>query len=136
MKKFVCLIIFLGLGNVLMAQEMPDTTIKAIPLTLTELEKIVKENKLVVADFHADWCGPCRKMLPSFAQLKKEFEGKAVFLKIHHDLSKPLVQYYGIDEIPTMLVFKNKKMVNRLIGYMDANTMRTLLKDSFAKVVE
>jgi thioredoxin 1 len=68
--------------------------------------------------------------------LKTEYQGKAMFLKINYDLSKRLAQRYGIDEIPTMLVFKKNKMVNRLIGYMDANTMRALLKDSFDKPVD
>ena len=127
---FLC---FLGKA---FAQTNTDSSLKAKIIEPADFDKLLTKNVLVVADFHADWCGPCQKMLPSFAQLKAEYQGKAVFIKINYDLSKRLAQRYGIDEIPTMLVFKKNKMVNRLIGYMDANTMRTLLKESFEKPVD
>ena len=136
MQKIIYLILFFCFYGKAFTQISTDSSLKAKVVEPTDFDKLLTNNELVVADFHADWCGPCQKMLPSFAQLKAEYRGKALFIKINYDLSKRLAQHYGIDEIPTMLVFKKKKMVNRLIGYMDANTMRVLLKDSFEKPVD
>ena len=136
MQNIICLVLLFYFSVKSFAQTKADSTLKAQIIEPTDFDKLLTKNILVVADFHADWCGPCQKMLPTFAQLKAEYQGKALFIKINYDLSKRLAQRYGIDEIPTMLVFKKNKMVNRLIGYMDANTMRALLKDSFDKPVD
>lgn len=92
--------------------------------TKESFDKLVKDNRLLMIDFYAEWCGPCKKMAPAIEKLKQEYAGKVKILKIDTDANKELVQQYGIDEIPTVLFFKQGKLTWRGIGYTDEEHLR------------
>lgn len=94
------------------------------PTAKNVLEASLKEHAVVLVDFYADWCGPCRKQAPVLEKLRKEWAGKVAILKIDTDKNPEIPKRYQIDEIPTMLLFKNGKLVNRLVGYREERNLR------------
>jgi thioredoxin 1 len=79
-------------------------------------DQIVAQHPLVVVDCWAPWCGPCRMLGPVIDQMAKEYAGKIVFAKLNTDENKQAAMKYGIMSIPTMLVFKNGELADRLVG--------------------
>lgn len=69
-------------------------------------------------DFYADWCGPCKIMEPIFEQVKKDYEGKVEFLKINVEEDSVKTAKYGIMSIPTFVIEKDGKEVDRRLGAM------------------
>lgn len=79
----------------------------------------VEENQgVVVVDFFATWCGPCKMLAPVFEQAGEEMKNDATFLKVDIDQSLELAQQFKISTVPTMMIFKNGKPVETLVGFM------------------
>jgi thioredoxin 1 len=70
----------------------------------------------VVVDFWATWCGPCRAMAPHLDAIASEFEGKLRIVKVDVDRNQKTAITYGIQSLPTLLVFKNGEVVDKLVG--------------------
>ncbi len=77
---------------------------------------VLKSDKPVLVDFWAVWCGPCKAIAPTIEQLAGEVEGKAVVGKLDVDNNPEISMKYGIMSIPTLLVFKNGEIVEKLVG--------------------
>ena len=69
-------------------------------------------------DFYADWCGPCIAMKPVFEEVEKQYEGKVTFKKVNVDADPSEAQKYGIMSIPTFVIVKDDKEVDRRMGAM------------------
>ena len=79
----------------------------------------VEENQgVVVVDFFATWCGPCKMLAPVFEQAGEEMKNDATFLKVDIDQSLELAQQFRISTVPTMMIFKDGKPVETLVGFM------------------
>jgi thioredoxin 1 len=78
---------------------------------------VLKAGEPVVVDFYADWCGPCRLMTPVVEQLAGEYLGKVTVGKLDVDANQDLAIRYGVLGIPTLGLFRDGKMVDRLVGY-------------------
>ena len=79
----------------------------------------VEENQgVVVVDFFATWCGPCNLLEPVFEQAGDEMKNDATFLKVDIDQSLELAQQFRISTVPTMMIFKDGKPVETLVGFM------------------
>ena len=88
-----------------------------IKLSSENFEKeVLKSEKPVLVDFYADWCGPCNAMAPVIEELAKELEGKVKVGKINVDENPDIAVEYNVMSIPTLIVFKNGKEENRLVG--------------------
>ena len=84
-----------------------------------EFEKeVLKEEGVVVVDFFATWCGPCKMLAPVFEQAGEEMKNDATFLKVDIDQSLELAQQFRISTVPTMMIFKDGKPVETLVGFM------------------
>lgn len=73
-------------------------------------------NKLVVIDFWASWCGPCKQIAPKFVGLSKQFGKRAVFLKVDVDANKPAAQKFAVQSMPTFVFAKKGKEIDRFSG--------------------
>ena len=73
---------------------------------------------VVVVDFFATWCGPCKMLAPVFEQAGEEMQNDATFLKVDIDESLELAQQFKISTVPTVMVFKNGKPVDSLVGFI------------------
>ena len=89
----------------------------ATSITDATFEEIKKTNKVVLIDFWAEWCGPCRMVGPIVEELAKEYEGKAIMIgKLDVDENPDVCEKYGIRNIPTLLYFKDGEMVDKVVG--------------------
>ena len=89
----------------------------AVEITDGNFESVVKNSdKLVLVDFWAEWCGPCRMVGPIVEELAKEYDGKAVVGKLNVDNNPNVSMEFGVRNIPTILFFKNGKVVDKQVG--------------------
>lgn len=86
-------------------------------------EVLEEKEKLVVVDFYADWCGPCRIMAPVFEELSQEIS-KVKFVKINVDENSSLASLYSVLSIPTFLIFKKGKVIGQLVGAISKERMK------------
>ena len=78
--------------------------------------EVLKSEIPVLIDFWAEWCGPCRMVAPIVSELSGEYEGKAVIGKVNVDDNREVAAQYGIRNIPTILFFKDGKVVDKIVG--------------------
>lgn len=79
-------------------------------------ETVLKSDKPVLVDFWAVWCGPCRTLGPIIEEVANDFDGKAIVGKVDVDNNQEISMQYGIRNIPTVLIFKNGEVVDKLVG--------------------
>ncbi len=81
-------------------------------------QKVVLESPVpVIVDFWAPWCGPCKMMAPVFEELSKEYGDQARFTKVNTDENYDAATQFGIQSIPTLVIFQGGREVNRLVGF-------------------
>jgi thioredoxin 1 len=90
--------------------------------------EVVKASKPVLVDFWADWCAPCRAVAPVVKQLAGQFEGRAVVGKVNVDDEPELAREFGIRSIPSLLIFHNGKVVDRVVGAVPATELAQKLE--------
>jgi thioredoxin 1 len=88
---------------------------KPITLTDADFDAAIAEGVTLV-DFWAPWCGPCRMIAPVVEELAEEYEGKAKIAKVNTDDERHTAMKYGIRSIPTLIIFKDGKPVDHIIG--------------------
>lgn len=101
---------------------------KAEGMSLKALNEYTKGNKLVIVDFNAVWCGPCRKMKPFLDKAAKEKADVVTILPVDADISQELVEHYRIEALPTLLLFKNSKQLLRHEGFLDQSGIDQLIE--------
>lgn len=118
-------------------QKLPVTTAnskstKKAGMSVVDYNKMVKENAIVLVDFYAPWCGPCKKMTPVVDSLKTVYKDNNVnIVKINVDENNDLVGYFGLDNIPVVKVYKDGTLVQEEQGYVSPEELSIMIKKNF-----
>jgi thioredoxin 1 len=97
-------------------------------LTDTDFEKTTSTNKLVLVDFWAGWCGPCRALAPTIEELSKQYSGRAVIAKVDVDQNPSTAEKFHVFSIPTVVIIKDGCEVERIVGLCSKNRYDEVLQ--------
>jgi thioredoxin 1 len=86
---------------------------------------------IVLVDFYTEWCSPCRMLAPIVEELAREMSGRVTVAKVNTDEAPDTATKYEVYSIPTLILFKNGEVVNRVVGLKDLNALRRMIADVF-----
>ena len=86
--------------------------------------EVVNSNIPVLVDFWATWCGPCKMLLPVIDEIAKEYEGRLKVCKVNTDENMTLSSQFQITSIPCLIIFKNGKAINKMVGFRPKNDIK------------
>jgi thioredoxin len=109
-------------------KEMMSSLTQPIVLTDYNFASEVAKYPIILVDFWAPWCGPCRIVSPIIEQLAREYSGKMAFGKVNVDENQRIASAFGVQSIPTMIIFKNGKAADVMIGAMSKGQMEIKIK--------
>ena len=119
-----------------LAELQKEATTKAMMSSITEPIVLTDSNfasevtkyPIMLVDFWAPWCGPCRMVSPIIEQLSREYSGRVAFGKVNVDENQRIAASFGIQSIPTLMIFKGSKAVDVIIGAMPKAQIELKLK--------
>jgi thioredoxin 1 len=103
-----------------------------IVLTDSNFTSEISKYPIMLVDFWAPWCGPCRMVSPIIEQLSREYSGKVAFGKVNVDENQRIAASFGIQSIPTLMIFKGSKAVDVIIGAMPKAQIEMKLKQQLS----
>ena len=122
MKKTIVLSIAILFASLLFVNETKAQDSKVVKLTEQTFTTETKTG-IVLVDFYADWCRPCKMMKPILEELATSYKGKIVIASVNTEQNKTLARQYNISGIPCMVVLEDGKEVKRIIGYHTKDQM-------------
>jgi len=105
-----------------------EATDHPIQVTDNTFDQVIKAHPVVVVDFWGEWCPPCHMIAPIIEELAKDYVGKVVFGKLNTNENQATAVKYGITAIPTLLFFKNGKLVDQVLGAVPKQHLEEKLK--------
>jgi thioredoxin 1 len=93
--------------------------------------EVMKSNEVVIVDFWAEWCGPCKRIAPILEELASEYAGRAKVVKVDVDANQEVAGRFRIQSIPTLLFFKGGQMVDSVIGAVGKDVLKKKLEAHF-----
>ncbi len=110
------------------------TSEKLAQITSSNWEsEVLKSERPVLVDFWAEWCGPCRMVGPVVEQIAQTYSDKIKVVKLNVDENQDIAMKYGIQSIPSILLFKNGKEINRTIGAAPKDVYIKFIDDSLSR---
>ncbi|MBJ2175682.1 thioredoxin [Aureibaculum sp. A20] len=95
-----------------------------------DFSKIIKGDKPVLVDFHAEWCGPCKAQSPIIKQVANAIDGKVRIIKIDIDKNQSIAQRYNVRGVPTLILFKDGQIVWRQSGVQTKEQLLSIIKQN------
>ncbi|MDB4447731.1 thioredoxin [Roseivirga sp.] len=93
-----------------------------------KFETLIDQDTPVLVDFYADWCGPCQMMAPVLKEVADEMGDKVKIIKIDVDKNQPIAQRFGVRSIPTLILFKNGKILENKVGVMTKRDLTQMIE--------
>ena len=131
MKKFVLALmaIFAVVAAPTLSAATPESsTSPVIKVTNSNYNELIAKHQLLVVDFWASWCGPCRAIAPIIEDLAQEYKGKVAIGKCNVDENRSLTNSFGVQGIPAIYNIKNGKVVDEQIGYCNKDTLKAKIE--------
>lgn len=101
---------------------------KTIGLSNQQYAQLLNSDKKVLINFYAEWCAPCKKMKPYLLKMEKELADKVVMIRLNADENKTLLQEMKIDELPTLILYENKKIKWKHAGFIGEDDLKKQLQ--------
>ncbi|MFB6252926.1 MAG: thioredoxin [Halobellus sp.] len=111
------------------SEEQPDEAVPSEPIYVngaSEFDETLSSYDVVLVDFHAEWCGPCKMLEPIVASLAETTD--AAVAKVDIDQNQPLAQRFQVRSVPTLLLFSDGEAVEQIVGVRDESTYRSLIE--------
>lgn len=105
-----------------------EMSAKPVHVTDSNFNEIVSERSLALIDFWASWCGPCVVIAPIIEELAKEYAGKVLVGRLNVDENRKTAERFQVFSIPTLLIMKNGKEVDRIVGLVPKSYVEARLK--------
>lgn len=106
------------------AAGLGEKVVEKTGMSSDEYQKLLETDKTVVIDFYAEWCGPCKKMAPYLEKMKIDLKDKVSIIRIDVDKNESIATEMKVDALPTIIVYKNKKMTWQNVGYIAEDELK------------
>ena len=97
----------------------------------TFASEVLEQTKLVLVDFWAEWCGPCKQIAPTLEELAEKYSENLSVCKVDVDSNRELALQYNVRSIPSLMIFKNGEMIDSLIGAVSLEELEDLVTRNF-----
>ncbi len=108
--------------------ETTEATIQNTGMSVADFQHLTQSDKIVLVDFYADWCAPCKKMKPYLLEIEKEMSADVILVRINADDNQALCKSLKIDALPVLQVYKAGQLTWNQIGFVDKTTVLKQLK--------
>ena len=95
--------------------------------TAKEFNELAAQEKPILLDFYADWCGPCRSLLPNVEKLARKYDGEVHIQKVNVDRFPKLAQKFGVRSIPALFLIQDQKVLEKALGYQSEAALEALI---------
>jgi len=136
MRKWLVTLVVLAIGSGAFAGDASDAKkgdskeASVVKLTTDNFDKTLKDNAVVLVDFWAPWCGPCRVQAPILEEVATQIDSDTVIGKVNVDENKELASRYEISSIPTLIVFKDGVIQQKLVGVHQKDDLLKMINEA------